>query len=97
MRKLPAGGDFRVQQEHGGTAVAHVATPAERELAAAVLAAVPGPAVYARIDVVTTAHGPLLMEAELIEPELFLAADPNAPARFAELLAQHAADTRKTH
>jgi glutathione synthase/RimK-type ligase-like ATP-grasp enzyme len=91
VRKLPASGDFRVQEEHGGTVVAHVAAAAEHELAASVLAAVPVAPAYARIDVVTTARGPLLMEAELIEPELFLAADRDAPARFAAVLAQHAA------
>ena len=48
VRKLPAGGDFRVQQEHGGTVVAHAATAAERTLAAAVLAAVPAAPAYAR-------------------------------------------------
>jgi hypothetical protein len=31
------------------------------------------------------------MEAELIEPELFLGADRGAPARFAAVLARHAA------
>lgn len=89
VRKLPADGDFRVQEEHGGSVVAHVATAAERMVANAVLDALPAPTFYARIDLVTTDDGPLLMEAELIEPELFLAADPAAPARFADVLAGH--------
>ena len=86
VRKLPARGDFRVQEEHGGSVVAHEATAAERAVAAAVLEAVPGTAHYARIDLVRGAEGPLLMEAELIEPELFLGADPAAPERFADVL-----------
>src|SRR5204862_3736273 len=72
VRKRPGAGDFRVQAEHGGSVQAHVPTDAEREVARAALAAVPVAATYARIDLVTTAGGPLLMEAELIEPELFL-------------------------
>ena len=88
VRKLAADSDFRVQEEHGGSVVAHVATPAERAVADAVLDAVAARTAYARIDVVTTDDGPQLMEAELIEPELFLASDPEAPARFAEVLAE---------
>ncbi len=88
VRKLPAGGDFRVQVEHGGSVEPHVATAAECAVADAVLAAVPAPACYARIDLVTAEQGPLLMEAELIEPELFLPDDRGAPARFAEVLAR---------
>ena len=34
----------------------------------------------------TTGDGPLLMEAELIEPELFLPFHPGAAARFADVL-----------
>jgi glutathione synthase/RimK-type ligase-like ATP-grasp enzyme len=84
--KRPADGDFRVHAEHGGTVEPHDATPAERAVADAVLRAVPVAPVYARIDIVTTAEGPLLMEAELIEPELFFTADPLAAPRFADVL-----------
>ena len=88
VRKRPADGDFRVQEEHGGTLEPHVATAAERGVADAVLQALPAAACYARIDLVTTAAGPLLMEAELIEPELFLALDPAAAGRYADVLAE---------
>lgn len=37
---------------------------------------------YARIDVATTDTGPVLLEAELFEPSLFLATSPNAADRF---------------
>ena len=50
----------------------HRATTAERELADAVLGAVPTPVTYARVDVVPTPDGPRLMELELIEPDLGL-------------------------
>ena len=87
VRKVPAAGDFRVQAEHGGSVEQHHPTAAELALALAVLGAAPDATTYARIDLVTTAAGPLLMEAELIEPELFLARHPAAAPRFAEVLA----------
>jgi glutathione synthase/RimK-type ligase-like ATP-grasp enzyme len=86
VRKLPAHGDFRVQEELGGSVLAQEATPAERAVAAAVLEAVPGTPLYARIDLVAGGGEPLLMEAELIEPEMFLNADATAAGRFADVL-----------
>lgn len=86
VRKLPASGDFRVQAEHGGSVEQHHPSEAELAVALAVLGAAPGTATYARIDLVSTAAGPLLMEAELIEPELFLRHHPAAAPRFAEVL-----------
>ena len=65
----------------------HTPTAAELAVARAVLAAAPDAATYARIDLVTSAAGPLLMEAELIDPELFLPrSDPRAAPRFAGVL-----------
>ncbi|MDO9408938.1 RimK family alpha-L-glutamate ligase [Patulibacter sp.] len=86
VRKQPAAGDFRVQEEHGGVVLPHEPTPDEVAVARRVLEALPWPSTYARIDLVTTADGPLLMEAELIEPELFLRAVPVAAGRFADVL-----------
>jgi glutathione synthase/RimK-type ligase-like ATP-grasp enzyme len=86
LRKLPADGDFRVQEMHGGRVVDHEPTAAELEVARLVLAAAPHAPTYARIDLVTTDEGPLLMEAELVEPELFLGREPAAAGRFADLL-----------
>ncbi len=86
VRKVPARGDFRVQSEFGGAVVPHEPTADERRVARAVLDALAWAPAYARIDLVTTAEGPLLMEAELIEPELFLRADPTAAGRFADVL-----------
>jgi hypothetical protein len=61
-------------------------TAAELAVSRAVLAAAPQAAAYARIDLVATASGPLLMEAELIDPELFLPQHPDAASRFADVL-----------
>ncbi len=58
------------------------ATPAELELAHRILADLPGLA-YARVDLLPTADGPVVLELELTEPSLFLALSPGAPARAA--------------
>ena len=68
---------------------ASTATAAQREVAAAALAAVPGGAgalAYARVDLVPGEDGaPLLLELELTEPSLFLRhAAPEGVARLAE-------------
>ena len=63
-----------------------VPSAAEVEVARAALAAVPSqePLLYARVDLVPGPDGsPVLIELEATEPCLFLAQDPDAPARFA--------------
>ena len=86
IRKQPAPGDFRVQDMYGGTVHAHQPTEAELAVADAVLARTPAPTTYARIDLVEFAGAPALMEAELIEPELFLGATAEAAMNFARVL-----------
>lgn len=84
--KLPGAGDFRVQQELGGSADAASPPPALIEQARAVVAEIPGPWLYARVDGVEIDGVFTLMELELIEPSLFLVSDGEAPARFAEAI-----------
>ena len=85
--KRPKAGDFRVQAEHGGTAATLVPDAALVESARAALVAVPGgPPLYARVDGVVQGGTFVLMEIELIEPQLYFANDPGAPARFADAL-----------
>ena len=86
IRKKPAAGDYRVQDMYGGTVHPHQPTGAELAVAEAVLARTPAPTTYARIDLVDFAGAPALMEAELIEPELFLGATPEAAMNFARVL-----------
>ncbi|WP_328467324.1 hypothetical protein OHA21_48685 [Actinoplanes sp. NBC_00393] len=65
-------------------------SPAELDLAARVLAAVPGGAkrlLYARVDMIPGPDGsPLLIELELTEPSLFLRTAPGAAARLADAI-----------
>jgi O-ureido-D-serine cyclo-ligase len=74
-----------------GEAVSNQAVPIaddERALAERVLAAAPGPLLYARVDLVRDEAGvPCLMELELIEPSLFFARHPPAAACLAAAVA----------
>jgi glutathione synthase/RimK-type ligase-like ATP-grasp enzyme len=90
--KRPKTGDFRVQNDFGGTS--HLADPPQHVLASAsrALQAV-DPTVYARVDGVDEAGQFRLMELELIEPMLFLGEHPAAPARFADAIAHALART----
>jgi glutathione synthase/RimK-type ligase-like ATP-grasp enzyme len=84
VRKRPADGDFRVQGDFGGTVEAMAPPRNTRAFGDAVLAAVSRAWLYARVDLVETDRGPVLMELELIEPDLFLTSA--AAARLAAAL-----------
>ena len=86
VRKRPVSGDFRVQSEFGGSAVAERAPRHVIAAAQQVVDAVTEPWLYARVDGVETAEGFLLMELEMLEPLLFLELGANAPERFAEAI-----------
>ncbi|MEM6293184.1 MAG: hypothetical protein AAGA54_18055 [Myxococcota bacterium] len=88
IRKQAKAGDFRVQDDHGGTVHDHAATPAELSLATAAMASCKHPPVYGRVDMVRSADGmPAIIELELIEPELWLRFEPAAATAFAEGIA----------
>lgn len=76
---------------------AAIATEAERSLADAIVAALPnlvdcGNAIaYARVDLLPTDAGPVVLELELTEPSLFLSVSDAAPARAAAALLAHVA------
>lgn len=93
VHKKPAAGDYRVQVMHGGIESVVEPTSAQREVAEVALSAVDGELAYARVDLVDTIDGPRLMELELVEPQLFLDMDPDAPARLAAHLADRLAST----
>lgn len=64
------------------TSSARRASPAERVLADAVVDWLPEVA-YARVDLLPTEFGPVVLEVEVTEPSLFLHLDDDAPARAA--------------
>jgi glutathione synthase/RimK-type ligase-like ATP-grasp enzyme len=85
IRKRPQPGDFRVQPEYDGIITAHQPSADERAAAEAILAAVEEPLFYARIDLVRGLDGgPVLMELELVEPDLYLDYAADGGAAWAE-------------
>jgi glutathione synthase/RimK-type ligase-like ATP-grasp enzyme len=86
VRKLPRDGDFRVQDNHGGSVQPYAPSAKEIETALAALAVAPAPTTYARVDVVDLHGTPAVMELELIEPELFLRFYPTAVETLARRL-----------
>jgi glutathione synthase/RimK-type ligase-like ATP-grasp enzyme len=87
--KTPAAHDFRVQPKFGGTFVAVTAPPSLRAQADAILAQLPIKPLYARIDGIRRGDQLLLMEVEVIEPYLYLPADPASPDRYVRALVAH--------
>ncbi len=83
VRKTPKAGDFRVQEEHGGTRRRIDPKPEWVSEAEKVLGRLP-PMVYARVDVVDTKDGLMWMELEATDPELFFLLAPEAAPRFAD-------------
>ncbi len=76
-------GDFFAKEEIG----ARTPSEAERALADAVLdcpsVRALGPLAYARVDVVPTPDGPVLLELELVEPSLYFDSSPGSAVRAA--------------
>ena len=81
--KVPREGDFRVQNDFGGSEQAMSPALFIRRRAEEILGVRGRDSVYARVDVVVNEGRFLLMELELIEPVLFLGSDPEAAERFA--------------
>ncbi|MEY2590265.1 MAG: hypothetical protein QOJ67_2249, partial [Acidimicrobiaceae bacterium] len=69
-------------------------TPAQVALAEAALAVPERLPLYARVDVVDTDDGPLLMELELIEPTLFLANRPETADVLAAAIVREAESSK---
>jgi glutathione synthase/RimK-type ligase-like ATP-grasp enzyme len=84
VAKVARAGEFRVQPQFGGCNAAVEPEPAARAAAEAVLACISEPLLYARIDLIRGLDGRwALMEAELIEPDLFLQFAPDGGRAFA--------------
>ena len=72
VRKTPRAGDFRIHERYGGGLEAAAPTPALAELGARVVAALPAPTLYARVDVVELEGRWHVLEVEVTEPRLYL-------------------------
>ena len=80
--KQPKAGDFRVQEEHGGSLQAITPEPAMLTNALAALNAMPDDYLYARVDLLWFAGEWRIIELELIEPSLYFNLDEHSPQRF---------------
>ena len=89
VRKIAKAGDFRVQDDHGGTVHPHTPTADEVAFAESAVVACPQAPLYARVDAVRDDAGALsLMELELVEPELFFRFSPPAADALAAAIAE---------
>jgi glutathione synthase/RimK-type ligase-like ATP-grasp enzyme len=85
--KRAKAGDFRVQDDHGGTVYAYEASEAEVQYAENVTAQCSPVPVYARVDVMWDSNNQLaLVELELIEPELWMRKHPQSAGLFADAI-----------
>lgn len=94
VRKRSRAGEFRVQSDHGGVATAEAPRAALVAQAEGVLTHIPRPWLYARVDACDVNGALMLMELELVEPDLFLRFHPSAPRRFAAAIRQLVAGRR---
>ena len=82
--KLAAPGEFRVHIEWGGRVETAPPPPALVEQAQALMDALDLRSTYARVDGTEVEGGLMVMELEVIEPELFFDRHPAAAARLAD-------------
>jgi len=94
VRKVPKAGDYRSQRHLGGREVDHEPDSAELQVALAAMAAAPGRLTYARVDLVEWEGAPVLIELEVIEPDLFLRDVPERVDRFVEVVRDELATAR---
>ncbi len=89
VRKVAKPGDFRVQDDWGGTVYPHEPSVEEVTFAEKAVAACDPMPVYARVDMVRDGDGQwAIMELELIEPEMWFRMNPSAADRFAQIIAR---------
>ena len=86
IKKVPKQGDFRVQEEHGGSLHLVTVDSEQLDIAQKALLAMPCEALYARVDLVRQKGEWAIMELELIEPSLYFNLDKQSPLRFVEAL-----------
>jgi len=85
--KTAAQGEFRVQDDHGGTVEKYEPSREDVQMGLNILTAAGKAFLYARVDFVRHQGELLLMELEAIEPELFFRFSDQSPSLLAEALA----------
>ena len=84
--KQARAGDFRVQENFGGSVTPFNPSPEILAQADAIVAAIVGDSLYARVDVILSQSQLLLMELELIEPQLFISQFPESADRLVDAM-----------
>lgn len=96
VRKLPQNGDFRVHRRYGAIRETVDTRPWMAEYGRRVLSALGPVPLYARVDFLLPAGGaPVLMELELLEPDLYLREHPGSASRLATALVERAGAVRR--
>lgn len=86
VRKQAAAEELRVHDDFGGTIEPISPAADELETARSAVAAAAAPLLYARVDLVRGPTGPMVMELELVEPELYLRYADRAADRMANAI-----------
>ena len=84
--RVPAPGEFRINSQYGGRMIATDVPPDVVAQMASVVARLPSPALYARVDGIICDDRFVLMEVEVNEPGLGLDLAPGSADRFADAL-----------
>lgn len=85
IKKCPADGDFRVQEEHGGEFFLNTPPEAVKDVAEQALACIDETLLYARVDIALLSDDqPAIIEMELIEPSLYFGVDEASTTRFVD-------------
>lgn len=87
IRKTPAPQEFRIHSEYGGSRVAFQPDSVLVQQGKKILETVGQTLLFARVDIIETQNGAVLIELEIIDPMLFLGYSSQAPQRFAEAIA----------
>lgn len=85
--KIAKPGDFRVQDDFGGSVHDYEPVAQEIDLARKTIEACDSVPIYARVDMINDNKGiPALTEIELIEPEMWFRKNPSAAEKFAHAI-----------
>lgn len=87
--KCPKNGEFRVQEEHGGSVKPYLPTESEIQAGEKFLDQQDFKFPYARVDVAIEPSGIYLMELEVIEPELFFRFSTEGEEKFISAIFNH--------
>lgn len=82
--KRPADGDYRVQTEHGGSVASANPAPDVVDQAGRILESVEFEWLYARVDGIVKNGEFILMELEMLEPNLYLEYSESAPSALVD-------------